>query len=41
MFHEGSRTLQDRFDTRRVADRIDELLVKDTISKVRQATGYG
>jgi predicted pyridoxine 5'-phosphate oxidase superfamily flavin-nucleotide-binding protein len=33
MFHEGSRTLQDRFDTRRVADRIDELLVKDTISK--------
>jgi uncharacterized protein len=33
MFHDGSRTLQDRFDTRRVADRIDELLVKDTISE--------
>jgi uncharacterized protein len=32
MFHDASRTLQDRFDTRRVADRIDELLVKDTIS---------
>jgi uncharacterized protein len=33
MFHDGSRTLQDRFDTRRVADRIDELLVKETISE--------
>ena len=33
MFHDGSRTLQDRFDTRRVADRIDELLVKDTIGE--------
>ena len=33
MFHDGSRALQDRFDTRRVADRIDELLVKDTISE--------
>src|SRR6187200_3745035 len=31
-FHEGSRALQDRFDTRRLADRIDDLLVKDTIS---------
>ena len=31
-YHEGSRTLQDRFDTRRLADRIDGLLVKDTIS---------
>jgi uncharacterized protein len=30
-FHQGSRVLQDRFDTRRIADRIDELLVKDTI----------
>jgi predicted pyridoxine 5'-phosphate oxidase superfamily flavin-nucleotide-binding protein len=33
MFHEGSRTLQDRFDTRRIADRIDDLLVHDTISE--------
>jgi hypothetical protein len=30
-FHEGSRRLQDRFDTRRIADRIDGLLVKDVI----------
>lgn len=30
-FHEGNRALQDRFDTRRIADRIDELLVSDTI----------
>ena len=32
MFHEGSRDLQDRFDTRRIADRIDSLLVRDIIS---------
>ena len=31
-FHEGSRALQDRFDTRRIADRIDSKLVHDTIS---------
>ncbi len=31
MFHQESRSLQDRFDTRRIADRIAELLVKDTI----------
>ena len=31
-FHEGSRSLQDRFDTRALADRIDDLLVDDTIS---------
>jgi len=31
MFHASSRTLQDRFDTRRIADRIERLLVKDTI----------
>jgi len=30
-YHEGSRSLQDRFDTRRLADRIDERLVHDTI----------
>lgn len=24
MFHEGSRALQDRFDTRRLADRLEE-----------------
>jgi predicted pyridoxine 5'-phosphate oxidase superfamily flavin-nucleotide-binding protein len=30
-FHDGSRSLQDRFDTRALADRIDSLLVTDTI----------
>ena len=32
-FHSGSRSLQDRFDTRALADRIDGLLVSDTISE--------
>ena len=31
LFHEGSRRLQDTFDTRRLADRIDQRLVSDTI----------
>ncbi len=31
-FNDGSRSLQDQFDTRALADRIDELLVSDTIS---------
>ena len=31
LYHEGSRSLQDRFDTRRLADRIDERLVRDWI----------
>jgi predicted pyridoxine 5'-phosphate oxidase superfamily flavin-nucleotide-binding protein len=31
-FHDGSRSLQDRFDTRALADRIDGLLVSATIS---------
>jgi predicted pyridoxine 5'-phosphate oxidase superfamily flavin-nucleotide-binding protein len=30
-FHEDSRYWQDRFDSRRIADRIDELLVSETI----------
>jgi len=30
-FNAGSRGLQDRFDTRRLADRIDERLVRETI----------
>ena len=30
-YHPGSRSLQDRFDTRRIADRIDQRLVRDTI----------
>src|SRR3954454_16596497 len=32
-FHDGSRSLQDRFDTRALADRIDGLLVTDTIGE--------
>jgi uncharacterized protein len=32
-FHQGSRSLQDRFDTRALADRIDGLLVGDAISE--------
>ncbi|HCO04042.1 MAG TPA: pyridoxamine 5'-phosphate oxidase [Actinobacteria bacterium] len=31
MFHQGSRKLQDRFDTRRLADRIESKLVTDVI----------
>ena len=31
MFHAGNRELQDRFDSRRIADRIDELLVHDSV----------
>lgn len=31
VYHEGSRQLQDRFDTRRLADRLEERIVRDTI----------
>jgi predicted pyridoxine 5'-phosphate oxidase superfamily flavin-nucleotide-binding protein len=31
VYHDGSRTLQRRFDTTRLADRIEERLVRDTI----------
>ncbi len=33
MFHDGSRELQDRFDTRRLADRIESRLVHDHITE--------
>lgn len=33
MFHEGSRALQDRFDTRRIADRIESRLVKSELNE--------
>ena len=33
MFHEGARALQDRFDTRRLADRIESRLVHDAIDE--------
>jgi predicted pyridoxine 5'-phosphate oxidase superfamily flavin-nucleotide-binding protein len=32
MFHDDSRSFQDSYDTRRIADRIEEKLVSDTIS---------
>ena len=31
LYHEGQRGLQDRFDTRRLADRIEERIVRETI----------
>ena len=31
LYHEGNRRLQDRFDTRRLADRIEERIVHDAI----------
>lgn len=33
MYHEGNRELQDRFDTRRLADRIEDVLVHDTFTE--------
>lgn len=33
VYHEGNRFWQDRFDTRRLADRIEERLVSDTIDE--------
>ena len=31
IYHDGSRELQDQFDTRRLADRLDEAIVQDSI----------
>ena len=36
-YNDGSRHLQDRFDTRRLADRIDERLVRSTIGEEERA----
>jgi hypothetical protein len=33
MYHDGNRELQDRFDTRRLADRIEDVLVHDTFTE--------
>ena len=33
VYHEGSRRLQDRFDTRRLADRLEEVKVRDFIDE--------
>ena len=32
VYHEGNRELQDRFDTRRLADRIEDLLVHEAFT---------
>lgn len=32
MYHDGSRELQDRFDSRRIADRLEQITVHDTFS---------
>src|SRR3954463_5671715 len=31
MYHEGARSLQDRFDTRRLADRLDERFLREAV----------
>ncbi|MGH2587336.1 MAG: pyridoxamine 5'-phosphate oxidase family protein, partial [Dehalococcoidia bacterium] len=31
IYHNGNRALQDRFDTRRLADRLEERIVRDVI----------
>ena len=36
-YHEGSRELQDRFDTRRLADRLEDRIVHTTLSPEEQA----
>jgi uncharacterized protein len=33
LYHGGSRRLQDRFDTRRIADRLEDVTVRDTIDE--------
>jgi predicted pyridoxine 5'-phosphate oxidase superfamily flavin-nucleotide-binding protein len=33
VYHDGHRSLQDRFDTRKLADRIEERLVRDVIDE--------
>jgi predicted pyridoxine 5'-phosphate oxidase superfamily flavin-nucleotide-binding protein len=33
IYHDGNRSLQDRFDTRRLADRIEERIVHDSIDE--------
>lgn len=33
LYHEGNRELQDKFDSRKLADRVNELIVHDEISE--------
>ncbi len=37
MYHEGNRTLQDRFDSRRIADRLEEKLTRTAFSESDRA----
>ena len=37
IYNDGHRQLQDRFDTRDQADRIDEAMVRNTISEADKA----
>jgi predicted pyridoxine 5'-phosphate oxidase superfamily flavin-nucleotide-binding protein len=32
MYHDGSRAMQDRFDSRRIADRLEQITAHDTIT---------
>ena len=37
MYHDGNRQLQDRFDSRRLADRLEEKLTRTAFSKDDEA----
>ena len=37
VYHDGSRRLQDRFDTRRLADRMEEVIVHDVFTDAERA----
>src|SRR3954469_6769509 len=37
MYHDGQRKLQDQFDTRRLADKLEEDLVHDTLNEKQKA----
>ena len=37
LYHDGSRQLQDRFDTRRLADRMEEVIVHDVFTDAERA----
>ena len=41
LYHGGSRSLQDRFDTRRIADRLEEKIVRDRIEERRPRVHRG
>src|SRR4026208_1264586 len=36
-YHDGNRTLQERFDTRRLADRLEQVTVKDYLDEYDKA----